>query len=211
LDEEARRLNAGQTPLFWGVRSQRLALERLLARFSVSSSVTAPQLASCGREELARLLEQPIQVTGWVELSLPYLPPRCQLVIRLLGISPSGEEHEWIRIPLNQEEFNGENRFRIGEKNWRISDLSYGGPGHVFLILNDHLPRFYPELVVSVELSLGKGATLSCRHRLLHLQRKEHRGKEGDTRLYGILVESNSEQDFANAFSNVIDFAYSGG
>lgn len=192
----------------WNVRSQRLALERLLARFSVSSAFGFSDWPDeHHRSDDMEVLGKPLTIGGTIVVDFQYLPVGSTLRVEVQRRSAQGSGETWKGFTFKDATFN-QGAVKMG------GDLvgcfaRVGGGGYVCLILRDESVRAFARLVVRAELTLHDGTMISCDHPLLQMKRTEVVTPAGH-KYAAIYMDHVANPTFAERFTGAKDPVFTG-
>jgi hypothetical protein len=213
LEDEDNRAPTKYAPFkqcFWNVRSQRLTLERLLSRYSISSLFGFGDWPDENHPGGLECLQKPVTVSGTLVVDFQYLPAGSSLEIEFAYGTKFGPDTDgtWRRYSFRDDELN-KGAVRSGKDLLGLFAPPSQG-GWVCLVLReDTLPAFN-RLVVRTKLTLPDRTEISCIHPVMsrELSATSSSVMTEDV-THEVWMDVNSYPSFADTFSNAADPVYS--
>jgi hypothetical protein len=200
----------------WNTRSQRLVLERLLSRYSVSAQFgfhNWPDEANPGGLEW---FSKPVTVAGTLLIDFQYLPPGAELDVEFVYGTETGPvtDKVWRLYHFHSDELN-KGAVRKGKDLIGLFAPPAAG-GWVCLILREDTMPCFNRLVARTHLTLPDATVVSGSHLLISRKLSASVSAAGNPLAapadvtHTVWMEANSDPSFADQFSNATDPVFNG-
>lgn len=209
VEDEGSRGESGAVPdlvetIPWNVRSQRLALERLLSRFSISSAFGFSNWPDEDhKSEDQGILGKPITIGGTIIVDFQYLPVGCKLnvVVEAVPLFSGEPKKAWEPFNFTDETLNA-GPVSVGQ-DLVGRFVQVGRGGFICLILRDKDVQPFARLQVTARLTLPDSTVISGIHHILQLQRTEYTTLAGHKFLTH--MEHVGDPTFADTYAGATD------